>query len=48
MNSVVEVVAVESARVSHTYVQRQSPNSAHIKWVFTQQVFFIRLMFVAM
>lgn len=41
-NSVVEVVVEEGARVSHTYLQRQSVNSAHIKWTFTRQVIVLR------
>lgn len=39
-NAVVEVVVEEGAKVSHTYLQRQSVNSAHIKWTFTRQVDF--------
>jgi len=37
-NSVVEIVVGDSAKVSHSYVQRQSRNAAHIKWTFARQV----------
>ncbi|XP_008778302.2 protein ABCI7, chloroplastic [Phoenix dactylifera] len=36
-NSVMEIVIEEGAKVTHSYVQRQSMNAAHIKWTFTQQ-----------
>ncbi|KAG1361243.1 protein ABCI7, chloroplastic [Cocos nucifera] len=36
-NSVMEIVIEEGAKVSHSYVQRQSVNAAHIKWTFARQ-----------
>lgn len=37
-NSVTEVVVGEGAKVSHSYIQRQSLNAAHIKWTSVRQV----------
>lgn len=37
-NSVMEVVVGEGAKVSHSYIQNQSFNAAHIKWTWVQQV----------
>lgn len=36
-NSVMEVVVGEGAKVSHSYIQNQSFNAAHIKWTWVQQ-----------
>ncbi|XP_016485523.1 protein ABCI7, chloroplastic [Nicotiana tabacum] len=36
-NSVIEVVVGEGAKVSHSYLQNQSLNAAHIKWTWVQQ-----------
>nr|XP_043606815.1 protein ABCI7, chloroplastic [Erigeron canadensis] len=36
-NSVMEVVVGEEAKVSHSYIQTQSLNSAHIKWTSIRQ-----------
>eukprot|EP00262_Sarcandra_glabra_P018028 TRINITY_DN636_c0_g1_i1.p1 TRINITY_DN636_c0_g1~~TRINITY_DN636_c0_g1_i1.p1 ORF type:complete len:479 (+),score=58.10 TRINITY_DN636_c0_g1_i1:77-1513(+) len=36
-NSVMEIVIEEGGLVRHSYLQRQTPNSAHIKWTFVQQ-----------
>ncbi|XP_009592603.1 protein ABCI7, chloroplastic [Nicotiana tomentosiformis] len=36
-NSVMEVVVGEGAKVSHSYLQNQSLNAAHIKWTWVQQ-----------
>lgn len=37
-NSVVEVVIGEGGKVTHSYIQNQSLNAAHIKWTWVQQV----------
>ncbi|MCD7447918.1 hypothetical protein HAX54_036286 [Datura stramonium] len=39
-NSVMEVVVGEGAKVSHSYIQNQSFNAAHIKWTWVQQAVF--------
>nr|GEU73270.1 protein ABCI7, chloroplastic [Tanacetum cinerariifolium] len=36
-NSVLEIVVAEEAKVSHSYIQTQSLNSAHIKWTSIRQ-----------
>ncbi|KAK8944535.1 hypothetical protein KSP39_PZI008636 [Platanthera zijinensis] len=36
-NSVVEILVEEGGKVSHSYVQMQSRNAAHIKWTFVRQ-----------
>lgn len=36
-NSVMEIVVEEGSKVSHSYVQMQSRNAAHIKWTFVRQ-----------
>ncbi|KAI0500609.1 hypothetical protein KFK09_018823 [Dendrobium nobile] len=36
-NSVVEIVVEEGGKVSHSYVQKQSVNAAHIKWTLVRQ-----------
>ncbi|PKA55756.1 Protein ABCI7, chloroplastic [Apostasia shenzhenica] len=36
-NSVVEIVVEEGAKVSHTYIQKQSMSAAHTKWTFVRQ-----------
>ncbi|PWA48822.1 non-intrinsic ABC protein 6 [Artemisia annua] len=36
-NSVMEIVVAEEAKVSHSYIQTQSLNSAHIKWTSVRQ-----------
>ncbi|XP_078427420.1 non-intrinsic ABC protein 6 [Wolffia australiana] len=36
-NSVVEISLAEGARLSHSYLQQQSPNAAHIKWTLVKQ-----------
>ncbi|KAH0649150.1 hypothetical protein KY290_033096 [Solanum tuberosum] len=36
-NSVMEMVVGEGAKVSHSYIQNQSFNAAHIKWTWVQQ-----------
>ncbi|XP_010940406.2 LOW QUALITY PROTEIN: protein ABCI7, chloroplastic [Elaeis guineensis] len=36
-NSVMEIVIEEGAKVTHSYMQRQSVNAAHIKWTFARQ-----------
>lgn len=36
-NSVVEVVIGEGGKVTHSYIQNQSLNAAHIKWTWVQQ-----------
>ncbi|CAA6655680.1 unnamed protein product [Spirodela intermedia] len=36
-NSVMEIVVGDGATLSHSYLQQQSRNAAHIKWTFTKQ-----------
>lgn len=37
-NPVMEIVIGERGKVSHSYVQRQPLDAAHIKWTFARQV----------
>ena len=37
-NSVMEILLEEESKLSHSYLQQQSRNAAHIKWTFTKQV----------
>ncbi|MCL7025889.1 hypothetical protein MKW94_010561 [Papaver nudicaule] len=37
VNSVMDVLIGEGARVSHTYVQQQAPSAAHFKWTSVRQ-----------
>ncbi|PIA57757.1 hypothetical protein AQUCO_00600467v1 [Aquilegia coerulea] len=37
VNSAMEVLIGEGGKVTHSYIQRQGPNSAHTKWTFVRQ-----------
>lgn len=40
-NPVMEILIGERGKVSHSYVQRQPRDAAHIKWTLTQQVTYV-------
>ena len=45
MNSALEVVVGEGARLRHSYIQTQSSSAAHIKWTSVRQVNHLCLLF---